>query len=346
MTCFVIAEAGVNHNGSLALALELVDIAARCGADAVKFQTFRAERLVRPGAQTAQYQAQATGESDQFAMLKRLELSESDHVRLFERCAERGIEFMSTPFDEHAAQFLLDLGMRRIKVPSGELTNLPFLEFLADADRPMIVSTGMATMEEIHAAVAAIGARRKARGLAAPASGNLTILHCTSNYPAEDADVNLRAMTTIAAETGLSVGYSDHTRGIAVATAAVALGATVVEKHFTSDKSLAGPDHAASITAAELAQMVANIRAVSAALGSPLKGPTAAELPIRALVRRSVTSKRALRAGDIIAANDVCLLRPGDGIPPAHLVSVVGSRVRRDLAAGVTLQWDDLDRRV
>jgi N,N'-diacetyllegionaminate synthase len=206
MSCFVIAEAGVNHNGSLELALQLVEIAARCGADAVKFQTFSAERLVRPGAKTAQYQAQATGESDQFAMLKRLELSEADHRRIAARCAELDIEFMSTPFDEDAARFLLGLGMRRIKVPSGEITNLPFLEFLADADRPMIVSTGMATLEEIGAAVDAIARRRDVRGHTAPLAERVTILHCTSNYPAADADVNLRAMTTIAAATGLPIG--------------------------------------------------------------------------------------------------------------------------------------------
>jgi N,N'-diacetyllegionaminate synthase len=343
MNCFVIAEAGVNHNGSIDLALELVDIAAGCGADAVKFQTFSAERLVRPGARTAQYQAKATGESDQFAMLKRLELSVEDHRRIAARCAERGIEFMSTPFDEEAALFLLELGMRRIKVPSGEITNIPFLEFLADSDRPMIVSTGMATLAEIEAAVAAISQRRAARGFAAPLAEQLTILHCTSNYPAAEEDVNLRAMATIAAATGLPVGYSDHTRGIAVATAAVALGATVIEKHFTIDKSLPGPDHAASITPGELAALIQQVRVVERALGSAEKRPTDAELPIRALVRRSVTTLRPLSAGQFIAADDVCLLRPGDGIPPVDLPRVMGAKARRNVAAGVTLHWDDLD---
>lgn len=344
MSCFVIAEAGVNHNGSPELALQLVEIAARCGADAVKFQTFSAERLVRPGASTAQYQANATGESDQFAMLKRLELSEEAHRRIAARCAELGIEFMSTPFDEEAARFLLGLGMRRIKVPSGEITNLPFLEYLADADRPMIVSTGMATLGEIDAAVGAIARRRALRGFTAPLAECVTILHCTSNYPAADADVNLRAMATIAAATGLPVGYSDHTRGLAVTTAAVALGATVIEKHFTVDKSLPGPDHAASISPEELAALVAQVRSVEAALGSSEKRPTATELPIRALVRRSVTTQRALRAGQVIAATDVCLLRPGDGIPPAELGDVIGTRARRDIEPGVTLRWEDLDR--
>jgi N,N'-diacetyllegionaminate synthase len=344
MSCLVIAEAGVNHNGSLDLALQLVEIAARCGADAVKFQTFSAERLVRPGARTAQYQASATGESDQFAMLKRLELPEADYRRIAARCVEVGIEFMSTPFDQEAASFLLDLGMRRIKVPSGEITNLPFLEFLADTDRPLIVSTGMATLEEIAAAVGAIARRRALRGFSAPLAERVTILHCTSNYPAADEDVNLRAMGTIAAATKLPVGYSDHTRGIAVATAAVALGASVIEKHFTVDKSLPGPDHKASVSPEELAALVAQVRTVEAALGSAEKRPTDSELPIRALVRRSVTTNRALRAGQAIATADVCLLRPGDGIPPAELGAVIGARARRDLDAGVTLRWDDLDR--
>lgn len=344
MSCFVIAEAGVNHNGSIDLALQLVDIAARSGADAVKFQTFSAERLVRPGAQTAQYQAKATGESDQFAMLKRLELSEADHRKIVERCAERGIEFMSTPFDEEAARFLLALGMRRIKVPSGEITNLPFLEFLAEADRPMIVSTGMATLEEIDGAVGAIARRRAQRGFGAAMSERVTVLHCTSNYPAAAADVNLRAMSTIATHTGLPIGYSDHTRGIAVSIAAVALGATVIEKHFTIDKSLPGPDHAASISPDELASLVEQVRAVGEALGSAEKRPTVTELPIRALVRRSVTTRRSVGAGQPIGAEDVCLLRPGDGIPPGELADVIGARARRAIAAGVTLRWDDLDR--
>jgi len=342
--CFVIAEAGVNHNGSIELALRLVEIAAHAGADAVKFQTFSAERLVRPGAKTAQYQASATGEKDQFAMLKRLELSEADHRRIAARCADLGIEFMSTPFDEEAARFLLGLGMRRIKVPSGEITNLPLLEFLADADRPMIVSTGMATLEEIRTAVGTIARRRAERGFNAPLGERVTILHCTSNYPAADTDVNLRAMQTIAAATNLPVGYSDHTRGLAVATAAVALGATVIEKHFTIDKAMPGPDHAASVSPEELAALVAQVRSVVAALGNPEKKPTDSELPIRALVRRSVTTRRAVATGQVVAAEDVCLLRPGDGIPPAELVAVVGARARRDLEPGTTLTWNDLER--
>jgi len=294
MSCLVIAEAGVNHNGSLDLALQLVEIAAGCGADAVKFQTFSAERLVRPGASTAQYQATATGEKDQFAMLKRLELTEEAHRRIAARCAELGIEFMSTPFDEEAARFLIALGMRRIKVPSGEITNIPFLEFLADADKPMIVSTGMATLEEIDAAVRAIGRRRAQRGFTAPLAERVTILHCTSNYPAADADVNLRAMATIASATSLPVGYSDHTRGIEVATAAVALGATLIEKHFTLDRTLPGPDHQASLEPGELATEVAQALVIGKPRRRRLHDEIGVEAPARAQsVRGDLMADRA-----------------------------------------------------
>jgi N,N'-diacetyllegionaminate synthase len=234
--------------------------------------------------------------------------------------------------------------MRRIKVPSGEITNIPFLEFLAEADRPMIVSTGMATLDEIHAAITAIARRRAALGFGAPLREMLTILHCTSNYPAAERDVNLRAMRTIAKATGLPIGYSDHTRGIAVAIAAVALGATVIEKHFTIDKSLPGPDHAASISPDELLAMVTQVRDVEASLGSTEKQPSEAEMPIRALVRRSVTTCRPVPSGQMIVAEDVCLLRPGNGIQPSELGLVMGCRARRDLEAGITLQWDDLLR--
>jgi N,N'-diacetyllegionaminate synthase len=340
MSTFLIAEAGVNHNGDERLALELVATAARCGADAVKFQTFSADKLVRPGAATADYQQQATGARDQHAMLKALELSEAAHARLFARCTELGIEFMSTPFDEQAADFLLSLGMKRIKVPSGEITNEPFLRYLAAKGVPLILSTGMSTLEEIQRAAQVIG---QARGAAsAPLAQVLTILHCTSNYPAQCADVNLRAMQTIAAATGLPVGYSDHTQGLAVSTAAVALGAVVIEKHFTLDRALPGPDHKASLVPEELAALVRQIRDVEQALGSTEKRPAQAELAIRALVRRSVTTVREVQAGSRIEAADVALLRPGTGIAPSELAAVVGRKAARNLQAGTTLQWADL----
>lgn len=343
MSTFIIAEAGVNHNGDADLALRLVDTAAQCGADAVKFQTFSADKLVRPGAEKAEYQKRQTGSGDQYAMLKALEMSPELHRRLVQRCAERGIEFMSTPFDEDAADFLLSLGMRRIKVPSGEITNTPFLEFLAAKGCPLIVSTGMASLEEIEEAVRVIGAARERHGFSGPLAYAVTILHCTSNYPAAFGDVNLRAMGTIAAAIGLPVGYSDHTLGVAVSTAAVALGATVIEKHFTLDRTLPGPDHAASLEPQELATLIAQIRAVEQALGSSVKQPTASELPVRALVRRSVTAVRPIAAGAVVRADDVALQRPGTGIPPREAHQVPGKRARNAIPAGTTLQWSDLE---
>jgi len=339
---FVIAEAGVNHNGSDELALQLVETAARCGADAVKFQTFSADKLVRPGAEKAAYQKSATGDGDQHSMLKQLEMSPELHRRLVARCAELGIEFMSTPFDEEAADFLLALGMKRIKVPSGEITNHPFLRFLAAKNVPLIVSTGMATLEEVEEAVAVISAERTRLALTQPLAEMLSILHCTSNYPAAAADVNLRAMQTLAQACAVPAGYSDHTLGVAVSTAAVALGAVIIEKHFTLDKTLPGPDHQASLSPEELRQMIEQIRSVEQALGSAVKAPTPSELPVRALVRRSVTSRRDLAAGAVLTADDVCLLRPGTGIPPKSLEQALGRTMAHAVPAGTTLAWSDL----
>ncbi len=333
---FVIAEAGVNHNGDEELALQLVDTAAACGADAVKFQTFHADQLVAKGTATAAYQQQATGSADQHAMLRALELSDAAHARIAARCAERGIEFMSTPFDSAAVDLLLGLGMRHIKIPSGEITNLPFLRELGARGMPLILSTGMATMEEIETAVACL------REAGHAVDSALTILHCTSNYPAAAEDVNLRALDSIATRTGLPVGYSDHTLGIEVSLAAVALGATVIEKHFTLDKQMAGPDHGASLSPAELEALVRGIRTVSAALGSAQKQPTASELPVRALVRRSVALGRAVEAGVPLCRDDLVTLRPGTGIPPAALEGLVGRRLLRAVPAGSTLHWSDL----
>lgn len=338
---FVIAEAGVNHNGDEAKAIELVEIAARCGADAVKFQTFSADKLVARGTAKAAYQSRETGDGDQHAMLKALELSHSAHERLAARCAVLGIEFMSTPFDEGSVDMLLALGMRRIKVPSGEITNMPFLAYVASKCVPLVMSTGMADMEEIQRAVSLIRSTWQQRGFA-PDADALTVLHCTSNYPAAFSDVNMRAMHTIAQGAGTPVGYSDHTKGTAIAIAAVALGATVIEKHFTIDTRLPGPDHSASLDPQELAHMVASIRAVEQAMGSATKAPTASELPIRDLVRRSATLARDVVAGETLDAADLVLLRPGTGIAPSELAQLPGKRMTRNLAAGATLHWSDL----
>ncbi|MGB5078418.1 MAG: N-acetylneuraminate synthase, partial [Sphingorhabdus sp.] len=342
MKTFIIAEAGVNHNGDESLALKLVETAANCGADAVKFQTFSADKLVRPGTEKAEYQRRETGDGDQYGMLKSLEMSVDLHHRLYERCHELGIEFMSTPFDEQAAIFLKGLGMRYLKVPSGEINNLPFLEFLTRLNLPMILSTGMADLQEVVTATEFV---TKIRAQVDPVHYQgemLTVLHCTSNYPAKNSDVNLRAMQTIAETTGLPVGYSDHTLGLAVSTAAVALGATVIEKHFTLDRNMIGPDHKASLTPEELAALVLQIRAVEDALGSAIKAPTASELPVRSLVRRSVTAARDIKSGAVLDLKDLTLLRPGTGIAPGSLGSVEGRIAARNIAAWSTLQWDDL----
>ncbi|KRA55357.1 N-acetylneuraminate synthase [Devosia sp. Root635] len=342
MSTFVIAEAGVNHNGQEDLALALVDAAAASGADAVKFQTFSAEKLTRRGAEKADYQKRSTGDGDQFQMLSALEMSHELHHAILLRCTELGIEFMSTGFDEDALDFLVSLGIRRIKVPSGEITNLPFLEHIAAKNLPVIVSTGMATMDEVVRAVDTIAEARAKNGFVEPLSDILTVLHCTSNYPTLPADVNLRAMQSIADMTGLPVGYSDHTLGLAVATGAVALGATVIEKHFTLDKLLPGPDHGASLDPRELADLVRQIRDIEVAMGSPVKAPTDSELPVRALVRKSVTAISPIPAGHPITREAVALLRPGSGIPPSELAATLGRTAARDIAAGETLTQNDL----
>lgn len=342
MSVFIIAEAGVNHNGDADRALAMVDAARRAGADAIKFQTFSADKLAAPGADKADYQKRETGEGGQHAMLRALEMSEDLHHRLIARCVEVGIEFMSTPFDEEAADFLVGHGMRRIKVPSGEIVNHPFLKHLTRLDRPLIVSTGMATMDEIVEAVALIAATRAQAGLTGALEQMLTVLHCTSNYPASPSDVNLRAMRTIAEVTGLPVGYSDHTLGLAVSTAAVALGATVIEKHFTLDVTLPGPDHRASLTVEQLTDLVAQIRDVEVALGSTIKAPTAAELPVRAVARRSVTARGDLAQGHLLTPEDLILLRPASGIAPKHLDMVVGRTMLRAVEAGQPLTWHDM----
>ncbi|ODT66240.1 MAG: N-acetylneuraminate synthase [Pelagibacterium sp. SCN 63-23] len=342
MSTFIIAEAGVNHNGDAALARRLVEVAAESGADAVKFQSFSADKLTAKGAAKAEYQKRATGDGDQYDMLKALEMSKALHEELAALSSELGIEFMSTAFDEESLDLLIALGIRRIKVPSGEVTNYPFLRYMARKNLPLIVSTGMADLAEVEEAIAVIAAERQASGLAGALENMVTVLHCTSNYPAAVEDVNLNAMLTMGRVTGMPVGYSDHTLGIAVSTAAVAMGACVIEKHFTLDKNMPGPDHAASLNPEELKAMVDAIRAVEAARGDGVKAPTASEVPVRALVRRSVTTVRPISAGLVIKPSDLTLMRPGTGIPPKNLESVIGRKAAHDIVAGKTLDWADL----
>lgn len=341
MSCFFIAEAGVNHNGSLDLALQLVDAAADAGADAVKFQTFRADDIVAPGTEKAAYQKSTTGEGDQHAMIRALELSEADHGAIADRCRAKGIEFMSTPFDAWAADLLFRLGMHRVKIASGELTNRPFLERLAKSGKPLILSTGMADLEEVRRAVGWLREARRSASLPDAPGPWLTILHCTSNYPAAPQDVNLRAMSTLST-LGFPVGYSDHTLGIDVSLAAVALGATVVEKHFTLDRGLPGPDHPASLDPQQLAALVRGIRSVTSALGDGAKVPRETELPVRALVRRSAFAARDLAAGTVLSQADLRYLRPGTGIGAEHAHELPGRTLARAVAAGRMLAWEDL----
>lgn len=339
MSCFVIAEAGVNHNGDIQLAKELVHAASEAGADAVKFQTFKADSLVTRTAEKAQYQKDNTSNSStQHEMLKALELSEDDHYLLSELAASLGIEFMSTGFDEDTIDFLVALGVKRLKIPSGEITNLPYLRHVAQTGLPLIISTGMCDLAEVRQALDTVRPYYKDK-----AQNYLTLLHCTSNYPAAFSDVNLRAMQTLALEFHLPVGYSDHTLGILIPTLAVGMGACVIEKHFTLDKNLSGPDHAASMTPEELKGLMQAIRDTESALGSGDKKPADNELPIRALVRRSVTLKHGLSQGDIISQDDLILLRPGNGISPAELPKVIGTKLTLTLPEGSTLLWEHLE---
>ena len=342
MATFIIAEAGVNHNGDDARALELVEAAATAGADAVKFQTFSADRLTRRGAAKAEYQIRATGEGDQYDMLKALEMSEALHHKLLTRCAELGIEFMSTAFDEQSLDMLIAMGIKRIKIPSGELTNIPFLRYMAARDLPLIMSTGMASLDEVLEAVEVVKQQRCSLGLTGPLPNMLTVLHCTSNYPTAAVDVNLRAMLTLSQETRLPIGYSDHTLGISVPIAAVGMGATMIEKHFTLSKSLPGPDHAASLEPDELTALVGAIRTIDLAMGDGIKAPTESERSVRALVRRSVTLVRDIAKGQPLTPEMVTLMRPGTGIEPKHLQDIYGRVAARDLSSGQTLEWSDL----
>lgn len=340
---YIIAEAGVNHNGDESMAMRLVEAAAAAGADAVKFQTFRAERLVSISARTAAYQQANTGESSQFAMLRRLELSPATHLLLAEHCQKKGIEFLSTPFDELSADDLVRLDMKRIKVGSGEMTNLPFLRHLVRTRLPLIISTGMATLDEVAESMEAVADEYRRLGEGHGVAQKVTLLHCTSNYPTAPETVNLRAMQTLRERFKVPVGYSDHTKGILAATAAVALGACLIEKHFTLDRSLPGPDHPASLEPGELGEMVRQIRLVEQMLGSGEKKPAESELAVRDLVRRSLVARRPIPAGTVLQAGDLELLRPGTGIGSQHLPQVIGRQTKSAIPQGTMLTWEHLE---
>lgn len=319
----IIAEAGVNHNGSLETAMQLVEKAAEAGADYVKFQTFRTENLVTASAHKADYQIQNTGNSDsQFAMLKKLELSEADHLALQKHCEAHHIKFISTPFDLESIDFLADLGMDFFKIPSGEITNYPYLKHIARKGLPVVLSSGMATMEDIANTLSVLerfGLDRK----------QISLLHCTTEYPTPMNEVNLKAMETLRKTFNLPVGYSDHTQGIEVAIAATALGAAIIEKHFTLDRNMEGPDHIASLEPQELKAMVQAIRHIEKALGDGDKKPMPSETKNKAIARKSIVAKRPISENEILTEENLTVKRPGDGISPMRWEEVVGTKARR-----------------
>ncbi|MBI3321164.1 MAG: N-acetylneuraminate synthase family protein [Candidatus Omnitrophica bacterium] len=315
--CFVIAEAGVNHNGQPALAKRLVEVAKAAGADAVKFQTFRAERLTTP-------------DGPQFEMLRRLALSPAAHAELVASCRQAGVLFLSSPFDDESADLLDRLGVAAFKLGSGEMTNWPFLAYVARKGKPIILSTGMSSLGEVGEAV---------RVIRDAGNGQVILLHCVSSYPADPADANLRAMRTMADAFHLPVGFSDHTQGIEVALAAVALGACVIEKHITLARTLPGPDHRASLEPPELHALLRGIRLVERALGHGRKEPVPSEAELATVVRRSIVAARDIPRGTALAAESLTSLRPASGLPPSLLAQILGRTARQDIPAGTMLTW-------
>jgi N,N'-diacetyllegionaminate synthase len=322
----IIAEAGVNHNGSLETAKQLVDVASEAGADMVKFQTFSADRLVTISANKAEYQNQTTDASEsQHAMIRKLELSREMHEDIIAYCKQCNIEFFSTGFDTQSIDMLVDLGLEQFKIPSGEITNLQYLRHIGKFGKPVILSTGMAILGEIEAALDVLetsGTQRK----------NITVLHCNTEYPTPMEDVNLRAMLAIRDAFGVSVGYSDHTLGIEVSIAAVAMGATVIEKHFTLDRNLPGPDHKASLEPEELKAMVQAIRNIKKALGNGIKRPSPSETKNKAIVRKSLVAANAIKAGECFNEFNLTVKRPGTGLSPMSWDEVLGRTAIRDFA--------------
>ena len=322
----VIAEAGVNHNGSIENAFRLIDAAVDAGVDYVKFQTFKSENLVAKSAKKADYQIQNTGNSidSQYEMLKKLELSQDDHELLIDYCKQQNIQFFSTAFDLESLAYLKEIGLDLVKVPSGEITNLPYLRKAAQLFKKVILSTGMCTMEDIEAAINVF----LAEGIS---EDEITILHCNTEYPTPMNDVNLKAMLSIQQEFGTDVGYSDHTLGIEVPVAAVALGASVIEKHFTLDKTMEGPDHAASLEPDELKQMVKAIRNIEQVIsGDGIKKPSDSEMKNIEIARKSIVASKPISIGEVFTEDNITIKRPGTGISPMKWDEVVGKVASRD----------------
>ena len=323
MSVYIIAEAGVNHNGSFELACRLVDAAKAAGVDCIKFQTFKSENLVSGSAGKAEYQKDTTGEGSQLDMLKKLELSYDEFLKLKEYCDNAGICFLSTPFDLESIAFLDSIDMPFWKIPSGEVTNYPYLAALAKTGKPVVMSTGMCSMAEIEDAV---------RVLRENGTEEIKLLHCNTEYPTPFEDVNLKAMKTMRDWFGLETGYSDHTRGIEIPLAAVALGATVIEKHFTLDRNMEGPDHKASLEPDELTEMVSGIRHIEEAMGSGVKEPSPSEKKNIAVARKSIVAKQPIRKGEKLSEDNLTVKRPGTGISPMKWKEVIGTAAIRDFA--------------
>ena len=333
MSVLIIAEAGVNHNGDMQLARQLIDVAADAGADMVKFQTFNANRLATKQAPKANYQNKTTDQSEsQHAMLKKLELTLDMHKELIAYCKERNIEFFSTGFDTQSLDLLVSLGIEQFKIPSGEITNLPYLRHIGVMGRPLILSTGMATLGEIEDAIDVLEKAGTDRS-------NITVLHCNTEYPTPMQDVNLRAMCSIRDAFGVQVGYSDHTAGIEVPIAAVALGATVIEKHLTLDKSMPGPDHKASLEPDELKAMVSAIRNIERAMGDGIKRPSPSESRNKAVVRKSIIAATAISSGEEFTADNLGVKRPGSGISPMRWGELMGKKATRDYQPDELIEW-------
>ena len=313
---FIIAEAGVNHNGDIEIAKKMIDAASVAGADAVKFQTFKAERIVSINAPKAEYQIENTNNTEsQYQMLKKLEIDKETHLELMEYCKEKNIMFLSTPFDIDSVRMLMELGIEIIKIPSGEITNLPYLREVAKQKKKVILSTGMSNMQEVKDAVGIL----RQNG-----TEDITVLHCNTQYPTPMEDVNLRAMISMGKELELPVGYSDHTQGIEVPIAAVAMGATVIEKHFTLDKTMEGPDHKASLEPEELRKMVKSIRNIEKALGDGIKTISESEKDNLSIVRKSIVASCRIEKGELFTEKNLTVKRPGNGISPMKWDEIIG----------------------
>lgn len=329
--CFIIAEAGVNHNGDINIAKKLVDKAKEAGVDAIKFQTFKADNLVTKQAPKAEYQKQATGDGSQFEMLKKLELSLEDHIALKKYCEEKGIMFISTPFDFESVDLLEKIDVPLYKVSSGDLTNLPLLNYIANKNKPIILSTGMSNLGEVEEAVETIFQTGNDR---------LVLLHCTSNYPTAYKDVNLRAMLTMKEAFKLPVGYSDHTIGIEVPIAAVALGAKVIEKHFTLDRNMAGPDHKASLEPDELKILVKSIRNIETAMGDGIKRCNKSEEKSKFVSRKSIVAKHDIKKGQVITQDLIVYKRPASGLPPKFVKYILGKKARAEIRKDEVIDFE------